>query len=59
MMDIGVARGLLTLVIFLAFLGIGVWSFSRKRQTEFDAAARMPLDDEDTAPSGSGREPRG
>lgn len=34
------------LVLVAAFTGIVVWAFGRKRKARFDAAARIPLDDE-------------
>jgi cytochrome c oxidase cbb3-type subunit 4 len=51
-MDIGIVRGLLTAIILILFVGIGMWSFSRKRREDFDAASRMPLGD-DTRPPAS------
>jgi len=30
------------------FFGIVVWAYSRKRKPEFDEAARLPLDDDDS-----------
>ena len=44
-MSIGVIRGLLTLALFLSFLGLWIWAWSSKRKAEFDAAARIPLQD--------------
>jgi cytochrome c oxidase cbb3-type subunit 4 len=46
-MDIGTIRGLLTLAILVLFLALWAWSWSRKRQPEFDAAARLPLENDD------------
>jgi len=46
-MDIGVLRGLITAVIMVLFIGIWMWSWSRKRRSDFDAAAQMPLDDDE------------
>lgn len=50
-MDMGIVRGLITLLILVLFIGIWAWSWSRKRHTEFDAAARMPLGDDSCPPS--------
>jgi cytochrome c oxidase cbb3-type subunit 4 len=44
--DIGLVRGLLTLVLFLAFVGIVVWAYSSRRAGDFDEAANLPLNDE-------------
>jgi cytochrome c oxidase cbb3-type subunit 4 len=46
MMDIGVFRGLVTGVLLGLFVGLVIWAWSRKRQSDFDAAARQPLEDE-------------
>ena len=45
-MDINDLRATITVLLFLAFLGIVAWAYSAKRQQAFDEAARMPLDDE-------------
>jgi cytochrome c oxidase cbb3-type subunit 4 len=45
-MDMGIVRGLITLVILVLFVGIWAWSWSRNRHTEFDAASRLPLGDD-------------
>lgn len=55
-MDIGTIRGLLTVAMLILFLGIVVWSFSRKRRGDFDKAARMPLEDDTHPPKGNPEE---
>jgi cytochrome c oxidase cbb3-type subunit 4 len=45
-MDVGTVRGLLTLVLLLAFLALVAWAWSGRRRADFDEAARLPLDDE-------------
>lgn len=45
-MDIGIIRGLITFLVLVLFVSIWIWSFSRNRRSEYDAAARMPLDDD-------------
>ena len=49
-MDINDFRGLMTAVTMFAFLGICAWAWSKKRNKEFEAAAQMPLADDDGAP---------
>ncbi len=44
-MDIGVIRGLITLVLMVAFLAMVVIVWSRRRSAEFESAARLPLED--------------
>lgn len=49
-LDIGLLRGLLTVLLMAAFLGLCVWAFSRRRKADFDEAARLPLEDDAGAP---------
>ena len=44
-MDIGTFRGVITAVLFVAFIGLLFWAFSSRRRADFDAAARLPLDE--------------
>lgn len=46
-MDINTLRGILTLLLLLAFIGLCVWAYSRKRVDEFNEAANLPFVDED------------
>jgi cytochrome c oxidase cbb3-type subunit 4 len=46
-MDMGTVRGLITLAVLVLFVGLWAWSWSRKRQPEYDAAAELPLQDDD------------
>ena len=45
-MDINLIRGILTVVIFGAFIGIWVWAWSSRRKSDFDASAALPLEDD-------------
>jgi cytochrome c oxidase cbb3-type subunit 4 len=45
-MDIGTLRGLGTLLIFAAFIGLVFWAYSSKRQDSFAQAAMLPFSDE-------------
>jgi len=47
-MDINTLRGISTLLVLIAFLGLCAWAYSRRRKNEFDAAAQLPFADEDT-----------
>ena len=38
--------GIVTLLLLLAFLGGVAWAWSAKRKPQFDAAARLPLEDQ-------------
>jgi cytochrome c oxidase cbb3-type subunit IV len=48
-MEIPTVRGLLTLVLMLAFVGVVIWAWSSKRKKDFEEAARLPLDDDASA----------
>ncbi|MBZ9559282.1 MULTISPECIES: cbb3-type cytochrome c oxidase subunit 3 [Modicisalibacter] len=54
-MDIGTFRGLMTLLILIAFLGVVAWAYSTRRKSDFDEASRLPFaddEDEDATPPG-------
>ena len=40
--------GIVSLVLLVAFLAGWIWAWRPARRAEFDAAARMPLDDDAT-----------
>ncbi len=46
-MDIQTLRSVVTVVGFLAFLGIVFWAYGSAQKSRFDAAARLPFDEED------------
>ncbi|CAG4882573.1 protein of unknown function [Georgfuchsia toluolica] len=45
-MDINDFRSLFTVLTFISFIAIVIWAWSGRRRKEFDAAARMVLEDE-------------
>lgn len=45
-MDINLLRSVTTAVLFAVFVGIVLWAWSGKRRADFEAAARLPLDDD-------------
>lgn len=45
-MDLNDIRSAITLVSFLMFLGILVWTWSRQRKTAFEEAAGLPFAEE-------------
>ena len=49
-MDINDLRGLSTLFLMIAFVGLCFWAYSSKRKGAFNEAANMPFADEDTDP---------
>ena len=42
-MDINDFRGIITAIIFFAFIGICVWAWSSRRKKDFDESAQLPL----------------
>ena len=46
-MDINLLRAIITVVAFLTFLGIVIWTYSGARRSHFDDAARVPFDGDD------------
>jgi cytochrome c oxidase cbb3-type subunit 4 len=49
----GLLQGLGTLVAMFAFVGVVAWAYSRRRKADFDAAARLPLEEDDGIHRGS------
>ncbi|RLJ63577.1 cbb3-type cytochrome oxidase subunit 3 [Sulfurisoma sediminicola] len=49
-MDINDLRSIITVLVFLAFVGIVWWAYSDRRKDAYDKAARSVLED-DTPPS--------
>jgi cytochrome c oxidase cbb3-type subunit 4 len=47
-MEMGDLRGVITVLLLILFVGLWAWTWSRKRKAEFDEAARLPLDDDET-----------
>ncbi len=45
-MDINLMRSIWTAVLFVVFIGIVWWAWSGRRKADFEAAARLPLDDD-------------
>ena len=45
-MDINDFRGILTAIIFFAFIGIWVWAWSSRRKKDFEASAALPLEED-------------
>lgn len=46
-MDINDLRGLSTLFLMIAFIGLCFWAYSKKRKATFDEAANIPFADEE------------
>lgn len=46
-LNVGLVRGLLTLILFLAFMTLWAWAWNKNRKHDFDSMARLPLEDHD------------
>ncbi|TQV84835.1 cbb3-type cytochrome c oxidase subunit 3 [Exilibacterium tricleocarpae] len=45
-MDINTLRGLSTVLVMIAFVGVCWWAFSPRRKQRFKEAANLPFDDD-------------
>ncbi len=50
----GLAGGLGTVLAMAVFVGIVAWAWSRRRKADFDAAARLPLEEDAKQDNGAG-----
>lgn len=53
-MSQGIAGGIGTLLAMVAFLAVVAWAYGRRRGTDFEAASRLPLEDDPPADAGAG-----
>jgi len=44
-LSMGVVRGVLTLLLMLAFIGMVIYVFSKRNKSIYDQAAKLPLED--------------
>ena len=45
-MSLSMFHSLWTVAVLAIFIGIIIWAFSKGRKTDFDEAARLPLEDD-------------
>lgn len=45
--NVGLVRGLLTLILFLAFMTLWAWAWNKNRKQDFDRMAQLPLEDQE------------
>lgn len=55
-MDMNDLRGITTLLVMIAFIGVCAWAYSSKRKKHFEEAANLPFADEGTGEPGSKEE---
>ncbi len=46
-MDLNTIRSAITVVAMITFLGIVAWAWSSRRHADFEAASRLPLEEDD------------
>ena len=46
-MDVNPLRAAVTVITFILFLGIVVWTLSKRRSAEFEEAANLPFGQDD------------
>lgn len=46
-MDINTVRGLISVALLIAFIGIVFWAYSSKRKKGFEEAANLPFADDE------------
>ncbi len=51
-LDIGMIRGLGTLMVMIAFIGLSLWVFNRRRDRDFAEARLLPFVDDRLPPAG-------
>jgi cytochrome c oxidase cbb3-type subunit 4 len=47
----GTVSGIITVVLLVLFIAGWMWAWSSKRKPDFDAAARLPLEEHDAPPA--------
>ena len=58
-MDLNDVRSAMTVIMFVLFLGIVFWAFSKKRKRAFDEAAQLPFDEDEVLPNKGAATSRG
>jgi len=49
-MTLGTFRGIVTGALLVLFIWLIAWAWSKSRRADFEAAARVPLEEEDSRP---------
>jgi len=52
--DLNLARSIVTVAAFVTFVCIVIWAWSSARRERFEAAARLPLEDDEPERAGGG-----
>lgn len=46
-MDQGIIGSIFTVIVFIAFIGVVYWAFSKRNKDRFEEAANLVFDDEE------------
>jgi cytochrome c oxidase cbb3-type subunit 4 len=46
MAEAGIASGVMAGILLIIFVGLWLWAYSSRRRPAFDAAARLPLEED-------------
>jgi cytochrome c oxidase cbb3-type subunit IV len=57
-MDYSVFGGIMTVVMMIIFLAIVAWAWSARRRAAFEAAARLPLEEDAPGAASAGAAPQ-
>jgi len=55
-MDYSLIQSVWTLVVLVLFVGIVIWAWSSKRKQDFDEAANIPFNEDDTPTDNTSKE---
>ena len=55
-MDVSIVQSVWTLVVLVLFVGIVIWAWSGKRKHDFDEAANIPFNEDDTPTENTSKE---
>jgi len=55
-MDYPLIQSVWTLVVLVLFVGIVIWAWSGKRKQDFDEAANIPFNEDDTPTENTSKE---
>ncbi|WP_036832076.1 cbb3-type cytochrome oxidase subunit 3 [Photobacterium sanctipauli] len=46
-MDVGISHSIWTVVLFISFIGIVLWAYSKRQKSRFEEAANLVFADEE------------
>lgn len=54
-MDMNTLRGVATVMALIAFIGVVIWAWSKRRKSAFDEAANLPFADDELDQKSQGK----